>query len=202
MLGGRQIFGTEGGLRVLVYTVTKPVGTKDREFEAYTRLLEGVGIDVSNAPRVLETGTNRRWLYAWKKKIEADRFVAELRRRTGDQSWFVHEFDIASEETGPVAPLDVARIPEETGYTYYLTPSSRERVVTAYPGTRLSTGVTVTVGDQQDLLRTKGPDWWAELARILTGRTDDEIDAIGGVRFIVGEDAIPYERVAAASVNH
>ena len=27
------------GLDMLVYTVTKPVGTKDKEFEAYTRLL-------------------------------------------------------------------------------------------------------------------------------------------------------------------
>jgi len=184
---------------VLAYTVTKPVGTKDREFEAYTRLLEEVGIDVSNSPRVTELGAGRRWLYAWKKKIEADRFAAELRRRTGDPSWFVHEFELDPAETGPVAPLDVARVPEETGYTYYLTPASRERVVAAHPGTRLPTGVTVSLGDQQDLLRTRGSDWWAELARILTGRTDDEIDALGGVRFVVGEDAIAYERIAAAS---
>jgi hypothetical protein len=34
---------------VVVFTVTKPIGTKDREFEAYTRLLEDVGIDVSNS---------------------------------------------------------------------------------------------------------------------------------------------------------
>jgi hypothetical protein len=192
---------TEGGAHVLVYTVTKPVGTKDREFEAYTRLLEEVGIDVSNSPRVPEPGTDRRWLYAWKKKIEADRFVTELRQRTGDPSWFVHEFEIDSAETGPVAPLDVACVPEETGYTYYLTPASRERVVTAYPGTRLPTGVTVTVGDQQDLLRTRGSGRWPELARTLTGRTDDEIDALGGVRFIVGEDNIAYERIPAASVK-
>ena len=43
---------------MLVYTVTKPVGTKDKEFEAYTRLLEEVGIDVSNSPRVPEPGTD------------------------------------------------------------------------------------------------------------------------------------------------
>ncbi len=43
-----------------VFSVTKPVGTKDREFEAYTRLLEEVGIDVSNSPRVPAQGTDRR----------------------------------------------------------------------------------------------------------------------------------------------
>jgi hypothetical protein len=196
-----QIFRTEGELHMLAYAVTKPVGTKDREFEAYTRLLGEVGIDVSNSPRVPEPGTDRRWLYAWKKRIEADRFVAELRRRTGDPSWFVHEFEVDSEETGPVAPLDVARVPEGAGYTYYLTPASRERVVAAHPGTRLPTGVTVAIGDQQDLLRTKGSAWWAELARVLTGRADDEIDALGGVRIIVGEDTIAYERISAASVS-
>ena len=186
---------------MVVFTVTKPVGTKDKEFEAYTRLLEDVGIDVSNSPRVPEPGSDRRWLYAWKKKIEADRFVAELRRRTGDPSWFVHEFTSDSEQKGPVAPLDVASVPETSGYTYYLTPASRERVVAAYPGTKLPPGITVKIGDQQDLLRTKGRDYWAELARILTGQSDEEIDALGGVRFLVGEDAIAYERISSASVN-
>ena len=70
---------------MLVYTVSKPVGTKDREFEAYTRLLEEVGIDVSNSPRVPDPGTDRRWLYAWQKRIEAERFAIwnfALRGRT------------------------------------------------------------------------------------------------------------------------
>ncbi len=52
---------------MLVDAVTKPVGTKDREFESYTRLLEDVGIEVSNSPRVPEPSTERQWLYAWKK---------------------------------------------------------------------------------------------------------------------------------------
>ena len=43
-----------------VFTVTKAGGTNDHEFEAYTQLLEDIGIDVSNAPRAPEPGTNRR----------------------------------------------------------------------------------------------------------------------------------------------
>jgi hypothetical protein len=180
---------------MLVYTVTKPVGTKDREFEAYTRLLEEVGIDVSNSPRVPEPGTDRRWLYAWKKEIEAERFAAELRRRTGDREWLVYRFENPGDERGPVAPLEIASVPERDGYTYYLTPASRERVVSAFPGTRLSGGLNVAVSVQQDNLRDKGEEWWLEISRLLTSRTDEEIDSLGGVRIVVGEDTVAFQRI-------
>ncbi len=182
-----------------VYTVTKANGTKDREFEAYTNLLEEVGIDVSNAPRVPEPGTDRRWLYAWKGEVEANRFAAELRRRTGDVGWAVYSFEQPAEERGPVAPLEIASVPEEDGYTYYLTPASRERVVAAHPGTRLPLGLTVAIGRQQDLLRQKGNDWWMELSRLLTGRSDEEIDSLGGIRVVMGEDAVAFQRIPAAA---
>lgn len=180
---------------MLVYTVTKPVGTKDREFEAYTRLLEDVGIDVSNSPRVAEPGTYHRWLYAWKKKIEAELFAEELRRRTGDGDWVVHQFETAAEERGPVAPLDIASVPEQDGYTYYLTPASRERVVAAYPGTKLPAGLAIKIGVHQDLLHQQGSEAWMGIARLLTGRNDEEIDRLGGVRFILGEDRVAFQRI-------
>jgi hypothetical protein len=184
---------------VLVYTVTKPVGTKDSEFEAYLRLLEDVGIDVSNSPRVPEPGTDRRWLYAWQKKIEAERFADELRRRTGDADWMVYQFEVASEERGPVAPLDIARLPDQDGYTYYLTPASRERVATAFPGSRLPANLNFPIGVEQDFLREKGDEGWMEIARLLTGRTDDEIESLGGVRVIVGEGKVAFQRVPTAA---
>jgi hypothetical protein len=181
-----------------VYTVTRPVGTKDKEYEAYTRLLEEVGIDVSNSPRVPEPGTDRRWLYAWKKESEAEHFAAELRRRTGDREWFVYRFENPANERGPVAPLDIASIPDQDGYTYYLTPASRERVVSAFPGTKLPVGLDVSVGVQQDSLRDKGEHWWVEISRLLTGRTDEEIDSLGGVRIILGEDTVAFQRIPTA----
>ncbi len=184
---------------MLVYTVSMPVGTKDREFEAYTRLLEEMGIDLSNSPRVPEPGTDRRWLYAWNKKSEAERFAAELRRRTRNADWFVHEFEVSSAEHGPVAPLEIATVPEEGGYTYYLTPESRERVVAAYPGTKLPLSQKVGIDKQQDLLRGIGDDWWNELSRVLTGRNEDEIDSLGGVRVVVGEDTVAFQRIPTAS---
>jgi hypothetical protein len=184
---------------VLVYTVTKPAGTRDREFKAYTRLLEEVGIDVANSPRVPEPGTGRRWLYAWKKRIEAERFAAELRRRTGDGGWIVREVESPAEDRGPVAPLEIASVPEQDGFMYYLTPASRERVVAAFPGTKLPAGFTIAICVQQDALRDKGDDWWMELARLLTGRSDEEIDSLGGVRVLVGEDTIAFQRIPAAA---
>jgi hypothetical protein len=184
---------------MLVYTVGMPVGTKDREFEAYTRLLAEMGIDLSNSPRVPEPGTDRRWLYAWNKKSEAERFAAELRRRTRNADWFVHKFEVPSVERGPVAPLEITTAPEGDGYTYYLTPESQERVVAAYPGTKLPLDVKVGIDKQQDLLRGIGDDWWMELSRVLTGRNEDEIDSLGGVRVVVGEDTVAFQRIPTAA---
>ena len=186
---------------MLVYTVSIPVGTTDREFESYTRLLADVGIDLSNSPRVPDPDTDRRWLYAWKKKSEAERFVAELRRRTRNADWFVREFEVSSEERGPVAPLDISTVPENDGYTYYLTPESRERVVAAYPGTKLSLGLQVGIDKQQDLLRRQGDDWWMEVSRVLTGRTIEEIDSLGGVRVVVGQDTVAFQRIPTAAAT-
>ena len=182
-----------------VYTVTKPMGTRDSEFEAYTRLLEDVGIDVSNSPRVAEPGTDRRWLYAWQKRIEAERFADELRHRTGDADWMVYQSEGASEERGPVAPLDIARIPDKGGYTYYLTPASRERIAAAFPGAGLPANLNFPIGVEQDFLREKGDEGWMEIARLLTGRTDDEIEALGGVRVLVGEGKVAFQRIPTAA---
>lgn len=182
-----------------VYTVIVSGGTKDSEFDAYTRLLAEVGVDLSDSPRVAETGTDRRWLYAWKNKNQAEAFAAELRRRTRNADWFVHEFEVDTEERGPVAPLEIAIIPEEDGYTYYLTPESRERIVDAYPGAKLPLGKKVGIDEQKKLLQGQGDDWWIELSRTLTGRTDEEIDALGGVRVIVGTDTFAYQRLPTAA---
>lgn len=182
-----------------VYTVGLPVGNKDREFEVYTHLLAEIGIDLSNSPRVPELGTGKRWLYAWKKQSEAEAFVAELRRRTRNADWYVHEVEVDSVESGPVAPLEIGTVPEEEGYTYYLTPESRERVVAAYPGTKLPVSVKVGIDKQQDLLMGQGDDWWVEVSRILTRRSDEEIDSLGGVRVIVSDDAIAFQRIPTAA---
>jgi len=45
------------------FTVTRPVGTKDAEFEAYVRLLRQQGKDLANLPRVPDPeNPRRRWV--------------------------------------------------------------------------------------------------------------------------------------------
>lgn len=178
-----------------LYTVTSPGGSRDWEYLAYVRLLEDIGIDVSNSPRVPEPGTSRQWLYAWRKEIEAERFAEELRRRTGYAGWTVHSFDVATEKHGPVAPLDIARVLGEDGYTYYLTPASRERIATAFPGRGLPPSLRLPIDVEQDFRLDKGEEGWMEVARLLTGLTDDEIDSLGGVTIIAGENGIVLRRI-------
>src|SRR5437016_4209470 len=132
-----------------VFTVTKPGGTRDHEFEAYTRLLEDIGVDVANVPRIPEPGTRRRWLYAWRRKEEAEGFARELKLRTRDGSWHVSQFKVDEEDRGPVAPLDIyqVRAPEGLVFMYYLAPASRERIIRAHPHTKLYPSVTISQKD-------------------------------------------------------
>lgn len=80
-----------------------------------------------------------------------------------------------------------------------MTPESRERVVAAFPGTKLPLDVKVAIEKQQDLLRGIGDDWWIELSLFLTGRNEDEIDSLGGVRVVVGEDTVAFQRIPTAA---
>ena len=61
---------------VMGFTVTRPAGTKDSEFQEYARLLRQQGVDLSRAARVLEPSTGRRWLHVWSTEVEAERFAA------------------------------------------------------------------------------------------------------------------------------
>src|SRR5437773_1289787 len=71
------------------FTVHRPGGTKDSEFEAYARLLLQQGKDLGKLPRVPEPGTQNRWLYVWQTREQAKDFAQELRRRTRDDAWEV-----------------------------------------------------------------------------------------------------------------
>lgn len=180
-----------------VFTVTKPGGTKDYEFEAYTRLLEDIGVDVANVPRVPEPGTHRRWLYTWRRKEEAEGFARELRLRTRDGSWHIHQFNIAEEARGPVAPLDIYQIraAEDKGYMYYFTPASRERIIRAYPHTKLYPSVSISQKDLKWIKQQHGDDWWNQVRILLTGLTREQVLALGGYRVILPDGEIGYEEL-------
>ena len=79
-----------------------------------------------------------------------------------------------------------------------ISPESRERVVAAYPGTKLPLSLKVGIDKQQDLLRGKEDDWWMEVSSVLTGRNEEEIDSLGGIRVVVGEDTVAFQRIPTA----
>jgi hypothetical protein len=179
-----------------VFTVMKPGGTKDYEFEAYTRLLEDIGVDVANVPRVPEPGTHRRWLYTWQRKTEAEAFARELKRRTGDGSWHVHQFKIEEEDRGPVAPLDIYQVREEDqGVMYYLAPASRARVIRAYPHTRLDASVTISKEDLERIKQQHGDIWWNQMRILLTGLTKEQVLSLGGYRVILPYGGVGHEEL-------
>jgi hypothetical protein len=178
-----------------VFTVTKPNGTKDFEFEAYTRLLEEIGVDVANVPRVPEPETHRRWLYTWMREQEAEGFARELRLRTRDDSWHVHKFKIEEEARGPVAPLDIYEVHgEDQAFKYYLAPASRERVIRAYPHTSL---YPVTISRQKlDAMKQQfGEMWWDQLCIMITGLSKERVLSLGGYRVILPGGEIGHEEL-------
>ncbi len=179
-----------------VFTVTKPDGTKDYEFEAYTRLLEEIGIDVANVPRIPEPGTHRRWLYVWSQQNEAEGFASELRRRTRDGSWYVYSFQIEEEDCGPVAPLDIYEVLDHgESFKYYLGPASRDRVIRAYPHTNLYP-ITISGQKRSGMLQQFGEAWWDQLSILVTGLSLEKLLSLGGYRVIlpsgeIGHEALP-----------
>jgi hypothetical protein len=178
-----------------VFSVTKPGGTKDYEFEAYTRLLEEIGVDVANVPRIPEPETHRRWLYAWQRKEEAEGFARELKARTRDGSWHVHQSSVDEEDRGPVAPLDIyqASANGEQEFMYYLSPSSRERVIQAYPHTRLTASLSISRDDLDKIKQRDGDVWWDQLPVMLTGLGMDQVLSLGGYRIVLPNGVIGHE---------
>ena len=183
-----------------VYTVRKPEPNTDQEFQAYTALLEQIGIDLANAPRVLEPGTTNRWLYVWKSKPHAERFARALGMRLHDPSWVVHEFDLPHEELGPLAPLTILSIPMNGGTVFRLEANSQARIMQHYPNARMRgevvqpDGVMFPHDVREDFERQHGPVW-DEVITVLTGISEEEVAGLGGIRIVTLNGEVLYERL-------
>ncbi len=175
-----------------VYTVTMPGGIKDHEFEAYTKLLEEAGVDLSTAPRTHEPGTSNRWLYVWRDRTLAERFAVELSMRTGNSGWKVHEFEPDQYESGPLAPLDIVAFlnPEED--TFRLTPTSQERIMRHFPDAHLADKVSWPKQIRKDHERAQGPIW-QQTAIVLMGLSELQIRKLGGYRVIKPDGSILHK---------
>lgn len=184
-----------------VFTVVKPNGATPKEFETFTRLLEEAGIDVADAPRVPEPNAHRRWLYAWKQRREAEGFARELRHRTRDGSWKIERLEIDQVAHGPVAPLDIYEMrDEDESSKYYLAPSSRERVVRAFPNSSLYP-VTISPQTLHDIKQQWGESWWDELCSRATSLSKEKVLSLGGYRVIVPDGGIGHEELQAVPAS-
>jgi hypothetical protein len=175
-----------------VYTVHKPDGTKDREFEAYKGLLEESGIDLSQVPRTQEPGTGHRWLYVWNDRTFAERFRRELSTRTRDPSWEVYEFDQPQEEVGPLAPLDIVAEHTSDGTVFRLAPTSQERIMRSFPNAHLTGEVFWGTERQRTHEHDRGPIW-DQVASTLTGLSAEQLETLGGYRIVEWVEKVLYE---------
>jgi hypothetical protein len=169
-------------------------------------LLEEIGIDLTNVPRVLEPGTTNRWLYVWKSKPEAERFARELGVRLRDPSWSVHGFELPREEFGPLAPLTILSIPVNNGTVFRLEGNSQARIMQHYPNARLlgevvqrggvvqPGGVVFPHDVREDFEGQHGPVW-DQVIILLTGVPEEAIDRLGGIRIVTLNGEVLYERL-------
>jgi hypothetical protein len=162
------------------FTVTRPAGTKDAEFQEYIRLLRQQGVDLARAPRVLEPTTGRRWLYLWDNKEDAERFAGTLKKRTGDKGWQTEEVDAPPSE-GPLGPVLLQLGRQADGLVFGLHPLSRALIQSAFPRAFGSTSVFVDARRWQDFQKRGGtPEelTW-EMALALTGLTREQLQQLG-----------------------
>ncbi len=175
------------------YTVIKPLAIREQEYQAYTGLVEGIGIDINDVPRTPGPSTRNRWLYVWSDRNRADRFARELRRRTDDRSWTIHEIDSPVEEHGPLDPLVIMAIVSPDGTTFRVVAESQERVMRRFPDARLAGERFFSTDTRFDYERQLGPGFWDQVAILLLGIPHELIARLGGFRVVTPEGEILHE---------
>lgn len=164
------------------YTVTRPVGTTNAEFESYVRLLRQQGKNLANLPRVPDPENPRRhWVYVWNTPEEAQQFADELREQTGDSGWFV-ETTAAPPSNGPFGPVLIQLARRSDGLVFALHPLSRAMIAETFPGS--APGVTNAFIDTHtwnDFAKAQGSldDLVEEVVPSLTGLSTDQLTDLG-----------------------
>ena len=164
------------------FTVTRPGGTKDAEFEAYVRLLRQQGKDLANLPRVPDPeNPRRRWVYVWNTQEEAQQFADELRGQTGDNAWRV-EPTAAPPSNGPFGPVLIQLARRSDGLVFALHPLSRAMIYETSPDSPPgATNAFINTQTWNDFLKTQGSlsDLVEEIIPSLTGLTIEQLTDLG-----------------------
>jgi hypothetical protein len=163
------------------FTVTRPGGASDSEFQTYVRLLRQRGMDIGKLPRVRDPITGRRWLSVWNGREEAQRFADDLRQQTSDPAWEVIEVSAPTSE-GPLGPVVVQLVRQADGLTFSLHPLSRALIRSAFPrAVSATTYATIDLPAWEDFKKTKGGlhELVREVAPSLTGLNAGQLDTVG-----------------------
>ncbi len=97
------------------------------------------------------------------------------------------------EERGPVAPVDIYATQDSDGFTYTIGPTSRERIITVFPHTKLRPSLFLSTGTQQDMIQQHGENWWEQVCKLLTGLTEEQVFSLGGYRIFHPNSAVWHE---------
>jgi len=187
------------------FTVTRPVGTKDAEFEAYARLLRQQGKDLGNLPRVPDPeNPTRRWVYVWNTQDEAQHFADELKEQTGDADWRV-EPTTAPPSNGPFGPVLIQLARRSDGLAFALHPLSLAMIRKAFPdATPGTSNAFINTRTWDDFRTTHGGlnDLVEEIIPSLTGLGMEQLTDLGYAVIDADTDrSWVYVAPAAAATN-
>jgi hypothetical protein len=170
-----------------VFAVGLPGGTKQAEFDVYSRLLREEGIDPDAGPLV-EDSFGRKWLHVWDTREAAERFAARVRRETRNPNWEVYELTPLRPPGGQAAgspePIDILVGRQSDGNTYSLHPNSFRLLRQRFPDIRVQP--TVFIGrDTQDSYEATWGSIYDQVATLLTGLSPQRLQgAFGGYRVV------------------
>ena len=176
------------------FTVAPRPGQKSTDFQEYARLLRQQGIDLAQAPRVLEPATGR-WLHVWDDEAGARRFAKELARRTSPDAWQVEIVGVPV-SLGPLGPLLIELSRRSDGLLFGLHPLSRMVLSGAFPKAAGASSVFFDAQRWRDYHASGGTfaDLAWKTALALTGLSEAELQAVGVQVVDDDTDETLYER--------
>lgn len=164
------------------FTVTRPGGTKDKEFEAYSRLLRQRGKTLGNLPRVPDPeNPRRRWVYVWDTQEEAQKFAEELQEETGQNGWRV-ETTSTPPSLGPFGPVLIQLARQSDGLVFTLHPLSLAMIRETFPkAAPRVTNIFINGQTWDNFVKTQGTlaQLVEEIVPLLTGLAKDPLDGLG-----------------------
>jgi len=165
----------------MMFTVNLPGGIRDYEFESYVRMLEKDGVDIANARRVFDPQTDRRWLYGWTSREDAERFAIRLREDSENSNWQVYELSGVEPTQGPLGPIEIMVGEQSDGCAYGLNPTSEKLVRRRFPHATLAPSLFISSGSRNGSRAAQDPIM-DQIAIILTGLPEHRIAELGGYR--------------------